>query len=168
MFQLGFHYAHDASDATLYLFFYIKNVDKSSVAKYVKHICHNWLNLASHVASIKIFVLLICMHNFPFSHTNIFNYICLTNMTGCVQIEEAHLVIPTYLQGNQNNGHILDGVPSTRFSSMLYSLKQKTMNYCWPFLCLGYLITILLSYRAIRIFLVQKFSCSVATHGHTT
>jgi hypothetical protein len=28
--------------------------------------------------------------------------------------------------------------------------------------------TVLLSYRAIRVFLVQKFSCPVATHGHAT
>jgi hypothetical protein len=26
--------------------------------------------------------------------------------------------------------------------------------------------TVLLSYRAIRVFLAQKFSCPVATHGH--
>jgi hypothetical protein len=29
-------------------------------------------------------------------------------------------------------------------------------------------LTILLSYRAIRVFLVQKFSCHVATYGHAT
>ena len=28
--------------------------------------------------------------------------------------------------------------------------------------------TVLLSYRAIHVFLVQKFSCSVATHGYAT
>ena len=27
---------------------------------------------------------------------------------------------------------------------------------------------LLLSYHAIRVFLVQKFSCPVATHGHAT
>ena len=28
------------------------------------------------------------------------------------------------------------------------------------------MFTVLLSYRAIRVFLVQKFSCPVTTHGH--
>ena len=30
----------------------------------------------------------------------------------------------------------------------------------------SYTFTVLLSYRAIRVFLVQTFSCPVATHGH--
>ena len=33
-------------------------------------------------------------------------------------------------------------------------------------LMLVFNFTVLLSYRAIRVFLVQKFSCPVATHGH--
>jgi hypothetical protein len=57
----------------------------------------------------------------------------------------------------------------------LMSLRRRAlhddvnfMNFAFWIKTLVFNFIVLLSYRAIRIFLLQKFSCPVATHGHAT